>query len=56
MPNTLMTVAAITLFSFTLTACSPEVGSPEWCDDMKEKDKSDWPTNQATNFAKHCIF
>jgi hypothetical protein len=36
--KTLTTVAAISLFSLTLTACSPEVGSPEWCEHMKMED------------------
>lgn len=36
-------------------ACSPEVGSDEWCNDLKKKDKGDWSTNEAGDFAKHCI-
>ena len=39
-----------------LGACSPEVGSKEWCEDMKEKPKGDWSANEATDFAKHCVF
>lgn len=39
-----------------LTGCAPEVGSKEWCDDMKEKPKGDWTVNQAKDFTKHCIF
>ena len=39
-----------------LVGCAPEVGSPEWCAEMKEKPKEDWTTNEGTNFAKHCIF
>ena len=38
-----------------LSACSPEVGSEEWCKDMKEKPKGDWSANEATDFAKHCV-
>jgi hypothetical protein len=38
-----------------LAACSPEVGSKAWCDKMKEKAKGDWSTNEATDFAKHCV-
>lgn len=38
-----------------LTACAPEVGSKEWCEDMKEKPKGDWSANEATDFAKHCV-
>ncbi len=41
---------------FILTACSPEVGSEAWCVDMEEKPKGDWTTNEAGDFAKHCIF
>nr|WP_194436418.1 DUF3012 domain-containing protein [Vibrio fluminensis] len=33
-----------------------EVGSEEWCEDMKQKAKGDWTANEATDFAKHCIF
>ncbi|TQV76766.1 DUF3012 domain-containing protein [Aliikangiella marina] len=39
-----------------LSGCAPEVGSKEWCEDMKEKPKGDWTANQAKDFAKHCIF
>ncbi|MCW9033602.1 MAG: DUF3012 domain-containing protein [Rhodospirillales bacterium] len=38
-----------------LSACSAEVGSKEWCEEMKKKDKGDWTATQATDFAKHCI-
>lgn len=38
-----------------LSACSPEVGSKEWCADLKEKPKGDWSSNEAADFAKHCI-
>ena len=39
-----------------LAACSPEVGSDAWCEDMAEKDKGDWTANEATEFARSCIF
>lgn len=39
-----------------LSACSPEVGSAEWCDEIKEKDKGDWSANEAAEFAKSCLF
>lgn len=38
-----------------LSACAPEIGSEEWCEQMKAKPKGDWTTNQAVDFAKHCI-
>ena len=36
--------------------CTPEVGSDEWCKDMKEKPKKDWTASEAADFTKHCIF
>ena len=48
------------LFSFflltQLIACSAEVGSDEWCEDLEQKLKGDWTANEATDYAKHCIF
>ena len=50
------TILIAFLALFALGACSPEVGSKEWCDDMKKKDKGDWSVNEATDFTKHCVF
>ena len=41
--------------SLLLSACAPKVGSDEWCEAMKAKPKGDWSTNDAGDFAKHCI-
>ncbi|MDU0356077.1 DUF3012 domain-containing protein [Paraglaciecola aquimarina] len=49
-------VIALLLVSFVVMGCAPEVGSPEWCADMKEKPKGDWTASEATDFTKHCIF
>ncbi|WP_206483507.1 DUF3012 domain-containing protein [Thalassotalea sp. G2M2-11] len=47
----------IALFSLVLfTACSPEVGSKDWCEQLKEKPKGDWTANEATDYTKHCLF
>ncbi len=49
-------ILALALFAIGgLSACSPEVGSKEWCEDMKEKPKGDWSANEAADFAKHCV-
>ena len=40
---------------FMLSACSPKIGSDEWCTNMKEKAKGDWTASEVTDFAKHCI-
>jgi len=50
----LSTLAAA--FFLSLSACAPEVGSDAWCTDMKQKDKAEWTANQATDFAKNCVF
>ncbi|PKG56897.1 DUF3012 domain-containing protein [Shewanella sp. Choline-02u-19] len=39
-----------------MTACAPEVGSEAWCQQMSEKPSGDWSTNEATDYAKHCVF
>jgi hypothetical protein len=39
-----------------LAACAPEVGSDAWCESMVEKSNADWTTNEATEFAKNCVF
>ena len=41
---------------FILTACSAEVGSEKWCNDIKDKDKSDWTATELKDFTKHCMF
>ena len=46
---------AAVLFAASVIACSPEVGSKEWCADMKEKDKGKWTAEEAKDFAKHCV-
>ena len=48
-------VIATLLFAFTLSGCAPEVGSKDWCEQLKEKPKGDWSANEAADFAKHCL-
>jgi len=50
-----MTVLLLTAVLTVAAACSPEVGSEEWCEDMKNKPKGDWTANEAADFAKHCL-
>lgn len=51
----LLTIVLLGLF-LGLSACSSEVGSEAWCEDMQKKDKGDWSSNEAADYAKHCIF
>jgi hypothetical protein len=39
-----------------LIGCTPEVGSDDWCEDMKDKPKKEWTASEAADYAKHCIF
>ncbi len=45
-------IATLTL----LSACSPEVGSKAWCEKLQAKPKGDWTANEATDYAKNCLF
>lgn len=47
--------AAAAALAILLAACSPEVGSKEWCADMKAKPKGDWSANEVAAFAKSCV-
>ena len=39
-----------------MSACAPKVGSDKWCASMKEKPKGEWSSNEASDYAKNCIF
>lgn len=51
----LLFLSLIVMFP-ALSACSPEVGSNKWCQNMEAKPKGDWTANEATDYAKHCLF
>lgn len=38
-----------------VAACAPEVGSPRWCEVMREKPRGDWTANEALEFARNCV-
>jgi len=38
-----------------LSACSHEVGSDQWCAEMKKKPKQEWTAQEAGDYAKYCI-
>lgn len=54
MKKTVLVLFAIVV-ALSFSACAPEVGSKEWCAQMKEKPKGDWSSNEVADFAKHCI-
>jgi hypothetical protein len=51
--NKMIVFALLTLF---ITGCTPEVGSEEWCENLKEKPKGEWTVNEMSDYTKHCIF
>jgi len=53
--KSIISLVGFVAFTFFLAGCSPEVGSKEWCEVMKEKPKGDWSANEAKDFAKNCV-
>jgi hypothetical protein len=53
--NTITRMLGACAVALSLSACAPEVGSPEWCADLKEKPKGDWTANEAVEFTKNCL-
>jgi len=54
--NNLLRVIVIGVFSILfLSACAPEVGSEEWCAELKKSPQGDWTVDEVTNYAKHCL-
>ena len=47
---------AVGAIAFALSACCPEVGSKARCQEMDEKPEGEWSANEATAYAKHCLF
>ena len=52
--KTTMIILGLAL-TFSLTGCAPEVGSEEWCAELKEKSKGDWSGNEAAEYTKNCL-
>jgi hypothetical protein len=52
----LLSLIGVTTLAALLGACSPEVGSKEWCEEIKARDKTDVTAQEAADFAKNCVF
>ena len=48
-------IVLATTIMLLFTACSPEIGSDQWCANMKEKPHGDWTQTETIEFAKNCI-
>jgi len=47
--------SAIAALVLLCVGCAPEVGSPRWCESMREQERGDWTANEALDYARHCI-
>jgi hypothetical protein len=54
--NAMKKVLLLSMLLIQLIACSAEVGSEKWCDNLDAKEKGDWTMNEAKDYAKHCLF
>ena len=54
MKNIFKIVAGL-FISLLLTACAPEVGSEEWCEELNKNPQGDWTVDEVTGYAKHCL-
>ena len=48
-------LATALMLALAASACTPKVGTPEWCAKLQEKPKGDWTANEAGDFLKHCV-
>jgi PBP1b-binding outer membrane lipoprotein LpoB len=46
---------SLTIAALFLAACSPEVGSPSWCEKMKAKPKGEWTVDEIGEYGKSCL-
>ena len=49
------TVIAGLFVTLSMMACAPEVGSAEWCAELKKDPQGDWTVDEVTGYAKHCL-
>nr|WP_324257955.1 DUF3012 domain-containing protein [Cellvibrio fontiphilus] len=52
----IINLLSILFTTLILSACAPEVGSPDWCKSIEEKPKGELTMNEAKDYAKHCVF
>lgn len=56
MKNVMIKLLVVATSCVVLQACAPKVGSPEWCEKMDATPKGDWTMNDASEYAKNCVF
>ena len=55
LPRLCLIAFAVIFLAVSLSACGPEEGSPEWCDQIKNKKQSDVSIHDAQVFAQKCV-
>ena len=43
-------------FTFLILSCSPEPGSIDWCEKMKQKPTREWNEEEIKSYAQFCLF
>ncbi len=54
--NLVKKILFVCLLLSLLVACTPEVGSEDWCKNLEQKPKGEWSANEAKDYARHCLF
>ncbi len=50
---TLFRPALLMIAALALAGCEPDVGSPEWCEALENKDQGEWTLNETGDFTKY---
>lgn len=53
--NSLPRLVLASLVSFLL-GCSPEVGSIDWCEQLKHKPTRDWSEQELKAYSESCLY
>jgi len=54
--KTIIFISTSILFAGLISACSPEVGSEGWCNNMQKTPAAEWSAADAKAYAEHCLF
>ncbi len=54
--KTIVLITTSILFSGLISACSPEVGSEGWCNNMQRTPAAEWSAADAKAYTKDCLF
>ena len=55
MKRNITAVLGCLVLAGALTACEPEVGSEEWCEEIENRGVENITASEATDYARECI-